>query len=56
MFLKFLMLAIAFAVVLFIFDILLPRLKTEYKIHKAIKLRKKRQEEFKNKMKELEID
>ncbi len=55
MFLRFVMLGIAFVVVLFTFDILLPKLRLKYRLHKEYKVRKKRQEAFKNKMKELEI-
>lgn len=55
MFFKFILLGIAFVVVLFIFDILLPKLRLKYRLHKELKEKKKRQEAFKNKMKELEI-
>jgi len=55
MFLRFVMLGITFVIVLFIFDILLPRLKTKYRLHKELKEKKKRQKAFRNKMKELEI-
>lgn len=55
MFFRFVLLGITFVVVLFIFDILLPKLKLKYRLHKKLKKRKKRQENFKNKMKELEI-
>lgn len=55
MFLKFIMLGIAFVIILFIFDILLPKLRLKYRLHKELKEKKKRQEAFKKKMEELEI-
>lgn len=55
MFFRFVLLGISFVVILFIFDILLPKIKLKYRLHKELKENKKRQEAFKNKMKELEI-
>ena len=55
MFFRFVLLGIAFTFVLFIFDVLIPKIKSEYKRRKAIKERKQRQEAFGQKMKELEI-
>ena len=55
MFFRFVLLGISFVVILFIFDILLPKIKLKYSLHKELKEKKKRQEAFKNKMKELEI-
>lgn len=55
MFFRFVLLGISFVVILFIFDILLPKIKLKYRLHKGLKEKKKRQEAFKNKMKELEI-
>lgn len=55
MFLRFLLLGIAFVVIIFIFDILLPKLKLKYRLHRELKEKKKRQEAFRKKMKELEI-
>ena len=49
------LLGILFVVILFIFDILLPKLKLKYRLHKELKEKKTRQAIFKNKMKELEI-
>ena len=42
-------------VVLFFFDILLPKLKLKYRLYKELKEKKKREEAFAKKMKELEI-
>lgn len=55
MFLRFLLLGIAFVVIIFVFDILLPKLKLKYRLHRELKEKKKRQEAFRKKMKELEI-
>lgn len=55
MFFRFLMLGIAFSVILFICDIFLPRLIVKYRYKKEVKQRAKRQEAFRKKMKELEI-
>ncbi len=55
MFFRFLLLGISFATVIFLFDVLLPKLKLKYRLHKELKEKKQRQEAFKNKMKELEI-
>lgn len=55
MFFRCILLGISFVVVLFIFDILLPKLKLKYRLHKELKIKKQRQKAFKKKMKELEI-
>lgn len=55
MFFKFVLLSIAFAFILFLFDVLIPKVKSEYKRYKAIKQRKEKQENFKKKMEQLEI-
>lgn len=55
MFLRFIILGLAFVVIIIVFDILLPKLKLKYRLHKELKQKKKRQEAFRNKMKELEI-
>lgn len=49
---KCILLGICFIVILFIFW---PKLKLKYKLYKELKIKKKRQKAFKNKMKELEI-
>lgn len=55
MFFKCIPLGISLVVVLFIFDVLLPKLKLKYRLHKELKERKKREKAFGKKMKELEI-
>lgn len=55
MFFRFVLLGISFVVILFIFDILLPKLRLKYRLRKELKEKKKRQEAFRKKMKELEI-
>ena len=55
MFLRFVLLGISFAVILFVFEVLLPKLKLKYRLHKELKITKQRQEAFRKKMKELEI-
>jgi hypothetical protein len=55
MFLRFVLLGISFVVVLFIFNVLLPKIKLKYRLHKELKTKKQRQEAFRKKMKELEI-
>ena len=49
------LLGILFVVILFIFDILLPKLKLKYRLHKDLKEKKRKQEAFRKKMEELEI-
>ena len=55
MFLRSVLLGISFVVILFIFEILVPKIKFKYRLHKELQEKKKRQKAFKNKMKELEI-
>ena len=55
MFLRFVLLGISFVVILFIFDILVPKIKLKYRLHKELQEKKKKKKAFKNKMKELEI-
>jgi len=55
MFFRFVLLGISFVVILFIFDILLPKIKLRYKKYRELKEKEKRQKAFKKKMKELEI-
>ena len=55
MFLRFVLLGISLVVVLFVFDVLLPKLKLKYRLHKELKEKQKRRIEIKNKMEELEI-
>ena len=42
MFFRFVLLGISFAVVLFIFDVLLAKIKLKYRLHKELKEKKKR--------------
>lgn len=55
MFFRFVLLGISFVVILFIIDVLLPKLKLKYRLHKELKTKKQRQKTFGKKMKELEI-
>ena len=55
MFLRFVLLGISFVVILFIFEILIPKIKLKYRLQKELQEKKKKQKAFKNKMKELEI-
>lgn len=55
MFFRCILLGISLVVVLFIFDVLLPKLKLKYRLHKELKERKKKEKAFAKKMKELEI-
>ena len=55
MFVGCLLLGISLVLLLFIFDILLPKLKLKYRLYKELKEKKKRQDAFAKKMKELEI-
>ncbi len=55
MFFRFVLLGISFVVVLFIFEVLLPKIKLKYRLHKELKEKKKKQEAFKKKMESLEI-
>lgn len=55
MFFRCLLLGISLVFILFIFDILVPKLKTKYRLYKELKEKEKRQQAFKKKMEELEI-
>lgn len=55
MFFKFVLLGLCLIIVLFILALLIPKIKLKYRLHKELKEKKKRQEAFKKKMKELEI-
>lgn len=55
MFFRCILLGISFVVILFVFDVLLPKLKLKYRLHKELRTKKQRQEAFKKKMEELEI-
>ena len=55
MFLKFVLLGISLTLIMFFFDVLLPKIKLKIRLHKELKDSKKKREVFNNKMKELEI-
>ena len=55
MFFRFILLGICLTFVVFFMDILLPKLKSQFNLHKEQKNKKQKQEKFRKKMKELEI-
>ena len=55
MILKLILLITYIALFMFWLSILLPKLKTTYKMYKKLKEKEQREESFKRKMKELEI-
>ena len=55
MFFKCILFGISLIVVLFTFDVLLPKLKLKYRLQKELKERKRKEKAFRKKMKELEI-
>ena len=55
MFFRFILLGVSLSIVLIIFDILLPKIKLKYRLHKELKKRKDREKAFRKKMRELEI-
>lgn len=55
MFFRFVLLGILFVIILFSFDVLIPKLKLKYRLYKELREKKKSQQAFKKKMKELEI-
>lgn len=55
MFFRFVLLGISFVVVLLVMEVIIPKIKLKYRLHKELKEKKKRQEAFGKKMKELEI-
>ena len=55
MFLKFVLLGISLTLIMFFFDVLLPKIKLKIRLHKELKNKKQKQEAFRKKMKELEI-
>lgn len=55
MFFRFVLLGISFVVVLLVMEVIIPKIKLKYRLHKELKEKKKRQETFRKKMKELEI-
>lgn len=55
MFFKFVLLGISLTIIIFILDVLLPKIKLKFRLFKEMKKKKQRQKAFKKKMKELEI-
>lgn len=55
MFFRIIILGISFVFLLFFTEILIPKIKLKYRLHKELKEKKKRQEAFKKHMEELEI-
>ena len=55
MFFRIIILGISFVFLLFFTEILIPKIKLKYRLHKELKKKKKRQEAFKKHMEELEI-
>ena len=55
MFLKFVLLGINLTLIMFFFDVLLPKIKLKIRLHKELKQKKQKQEAFRKMMKELEI-
>lgn len=55
MFLRCLFIILSFILIVFIVDIVFPRLKLKYRLYKDLKKKKQKQEAFKKKMNELEI-
>ena len=52
---RFILVGISLAIIILVFDVLLPKLKLKYRLYKELKIKKQRHEEFKKHMKELEI-
>lgn len=52
---RFLLLGLSLGIVIFIFEFLIPRLKRKYWLHRELKLKRKRQKEYKKMMNKLEI-
>lgn len=53
--LKFILIGIFIVAIMFFFDVLLPKIKIKYLLHKELKEADKRKKAFGKKMKELEI-
>ena len=52
---KFILIGISIVGIMFFFDIIFPKLKLKYRLHKELKESHERRKKFGNKMKELEI-
>lgn len=55
MFFRFVLLGICLTFVLFFIEVIFPKLKSQFNLHKEQKNKKQKQEKFRKKMKELEI-
>ena len=55
MFFRFVLLGISFVVVMLLMEVVLPKIKLKYRLHKELRERKRREKAFAKKMKELEI-
>lgn len=53
--LKFILLGISIVAIMFFLEIILPKIKIKYRLHKELNESKKRRKAFGKKMKELEI-
>ena len=52
---RFILLLVSLAVIIFVLDVLLPKLKQKYILYKESKIEKQKHETFKKNMAELEI-
>ena len=55
MFFRFVLLGISFVVIMLLMEVVLPKITLKHRLHKELKEKKKKQEAFRKKMKELEI-
>ncbi len=55
MFFRFVLLGICLTFILFFIEVIFPKLKSQFNLHKEQKNKKQKQEKFRKKMKELEI-
>lgn len=52
---RFVLIGIALTIIIFTFDVLVPKFKIKYRLNKELKEKQKRLQKFKKKMEELEI-
>ncbi len=55
MFLKLLLLFFSLAIVILVFDVIIPKIKLKYRLFKELRIKRKREKAFAKRMKELEI-
>ena len=55
MFFRLLLLGISLALVILIFDVIIPKIKLKYRLYRELWIKRKREKAFAKKMKELEI-